>query len=239
MVERVGRADLVQRLADMLGGLGDAGPVLVGVDGVDGAGKTTLASELTLAISGRGRTCHHVELDDFQHARPYRTRRGVHSPLGCYYDTFDYRAVATLLLDPLRRGGDCRCRLRFFDQPNQRPYPEEWVTVPSDAIVIIDAGYLHRPELAGRWDLTLFVTVPFEVAIQRGIQRDLGFQLQREPRSDEEARVVEERIRKRWQLAWIPAQQLYQEVVDPKSKADVLIDNTDLAAPAVEWQVRP
>ena len=54
----------------------------VGVDGVDGAGKTVFAAELADTLRRQGREVVQVSLDDFHHVRAIRYRRGRTSPEG-------------------------------------------------------------------------------------------------------------------------------------------------------------
>lgn len=236
-METMPRAALLEQLAGRVIGLRSGDPILVGVDGVDGAGKSTLAGELRSAVEACGRPAVHVELDDFQRPRERRNRRGPHSPEGCHEDVFDLEAISALLLEPLRSGRPFR--LRHFDQATQRLHPEEWVSVGEGAVVIVDGGYLFRPELSGRWDLSLFVTVPPELSLRRGVERDLAHVLGREPMGEKEAAAVRERMEQRWRRGWLPAQRLYQQRVDPVRRVSAVIDNSDVERPGVEWRNPP
>lgn len=231
------RAALLELLADRVVGLDPGDPLLVGVDGVDAAGKSTLARDLRSAVEARGRRAVHVELDDFQRPRERRNRRGPHSPEGCYEDVFDLDAISGLLLGPLRSGRPFR--LRHFDQAAQRPHPEEWVRLGRGAVVIVDGGYLLRPELAGRWDLSLFMAVPPELSLRRGVDRDLAHVLGLGSVGAEESAALRERMELRWRRGWLPAQRRYQERVDPARRASAVIDNSDPERPGVEWRDRP
>jgi uridine kinase len=83
--------DLVARLADAVEGLRRRdGRVVVGIDGPDAAGKTTLADRLAAALPGMPRR---VSIDDFLQPRGQRYRRGELSAEGYYRDLFDLPAV--------------------------------------------------------------------------------------------------------------------------------------------------
>lgn len=69
--------------------------MLVGIDGPDAAGKTTLADGLAAAIGG---PVHRVSIDDHQRPRAERYARGELSPEGCYRDTHDLAAFAVACL---------------------------------------------------------------------------------------------------------------------------------------------
>lgn len=63
--------------------------VLVGIDGPDAAGKTTLAGRLADAVPG---SVHRVSVDDFVNPPEERYRRGELSPEGFYRDLVDVAA---------------------------------------------------------------------------------------------------------------------------------------------------
>src|ERR671937_1286035 len=57
-------------------------PVRVAIDGVDAAGKTTLADELAPVLRRRGREVVRASIDGFHRPRAERYRRGELSPEG-------------------------------------------------------------------------------------------------------------------------------------------------------------
>jgi len=61
----------------------------VGIDGVDGAGKTTFADELAAALAPFGRPVIRAGVDGFHHPRAVRYRRGRESPEGFFRDSYD------------------------------------------------------------------------------------------------------------------------------------------------------
>ena len=56
--------------------------VRVGIDGVDGSGKTVFAGELSAVLREAGRQVVQVSVDDFHHVRALRYRRGRSRPRG-------------------------------------------------------------------------------------------------------------------------------------------------------------
>jgi uridine kinase len=79
--------------------------VRVGIDGVDGAGKTTFAAKLGRALQERGRPVVRISVDDFHRRRADRYRRGRDSPVGFWLDAFDYARLHADVLVPLGPGG--------------------------------------------------------------------------------------------------------------------------------------
>ncbi len=87
-------------------------------------------------------------------------------------------------------------------------------------MLIVDAVFGMRPEYDDYWDLRIWLDVPAELALARGIERD----------AEMEGRVDAERLhRDRYHVAEL----LYVSEVDPKGKADVIIENADFANPVV------
>ena len=69
-------------------------PARVAVDGVDAAGKTTLADELAAGLSEARR----LSADDFLRPPEKRYQRGRGSPEGFYEDSFDYERLRDAVL---------------------------------------------------------------------------------------------------------------------------------------------
>ncbi len=217
-----GRRDLIDALASAIMSPRLAHPTRVAIDGRSAAGKTTLADELAEAISALGRDVIRSEIDDFHfpgHAD--RSRRGVWTAQSRYDEAYDYAAFRTLMLEPLGPGGNRRCRPALFDSFHDRPLPERWRDLADDAIAIVDGVFLQRPELAGHWDYVIWLAIDAETSLERARQRDIAWV------GSEEA-VVE-----RYRRHTIPAEELYQRIVDPAAHADAVIDNRDVGTPVI------
>jgi len=187
-------------------------PLRVGIDGVDGAGKTTLADELAKALGAKGRPCLRASIDGFHMPRSHRIRRGEYSPEGYFLDSFDYDALREELLDPLGPGGNRECRTRVFDYRTDSPAAEPQTTVPAHTVLLFDGVFLQRPELDGCWDFVVFVQAEFDTILRRVQDRD-------------EWMGDLEEIRKRYLLRYIPGQQLYLGSCKPAARADVVVMN--------------
>lgn len=213
----VERAEALRLLAQMIIKIERPHPVRVGVDGYSAAGKSTLADELAAVVTSLGRPCLRADLDDFKRPRAERPP----GPEGFYRGAFDLGAIGTFLLAPLGPGGDRQVRLRFFDQQHQASFPTEVRSVPLDAVVIADGAYLLRPELRDLWDFRIFVEIDFDLVLARGAARDAAWM--------DSAEAAAERYR----TYYIPAERLYDAEADPRSHADVIVDNRNLASPII------
>jgi uridine kinase len=192
-------------------------PVRVGIDGISAAGKTTLADELVGPLERMGRTVIRAQIDDFHRPKAERHQLGPYSAEGYYLYSFDYSAIRDLLLRPLGPSGNRRYRAAAFDQPNDVPIDSLEREAPIDAILLADGVFLFRPELNDFWDVRIFVDADMEVATHRAIERDLAFGWGVTRASREEV----------YRRRYVPGEQHYFATVDPRSLADLIIENTD------------
>jgi uridine kinase len=149
-------ASLLDRLATAIVALHPTRIIRVAIDGVDGAGKTTLADALAPLVIAQGRPAIRASVDDFHHSRALRYARGRHSADGFYLDSYDYDAFRTLLLDPLSPEGAGRYIAKHFDLDNDRSFDPVTQQAPPTAALVVDGIFLHRPELRTCWDLSVF-----------------------------------------------------------------------------------
>ncbi|WP_240661914.1 cytidylate kinase family protein [Streptomyces sp. WAC 06738] len=219
------RGEFIRLLSEAVGAVASAHPVRVAVDGPPAAGKTTLADELAVALRGQGREVIRATVDDFLVPRAQRYRRGRYSAEGCYFDAHDRAALCRVLLDPLGPGGDRRFQPSVYDSDTDTALSPPAMTAPADAVLVFDGVFLLRPELLDRWDLRIFVSVPFEETVVRARVRRTA--------SAGSAADVE----RSWRDRYIPAQQLYFAAARPAEHADVIVYNEELQRPS--WEVRP
>jgi uridine kinase len=213
------RAAVLDQLTGLILAVDRPHPVRVAVDGVSAAGKTTLADELAGALEPHGRPVIRAEIDRFKRHLALRTRYPHDSAEDYYFELYDYPAIRTHLLEPLGPAGDRHYRTALLDYAasSEVDSPEE--TAPEDAILVTDGGFLLRPELAGWWDFRIFVHIDFELVLQRGAARDQSWM--------PSLAAARDRYRKRY----IPGEKLYLRRVRPHDHADVVVDNSDFAAP--------
>lgn len=128
---------------------------MIAVDGEDGAGKTRFADHLAAVFAEDGSPVLRATLDDFHRPRSERYRRGRSSPEGFYRDSYDYDAFRRLLIEPFRTGAEGGVRLAAFDLVADLPVDAPTVSVPTDAVLVVDGIFANRPELRGIWQLYL------------------------------------------------------------------------------------
>ena len=138
VLEELGDALAAVHVADRL--------TRIGIDGVDGAGKTVLAEEVAQLLTTRGRPCIRISVDYFERPPHERYARGELSPEGYYLDAFDFERFRSHVLS---------------------------VDGPIELVIVADGVFLQRPELVALWDATVWADADLEVTARRGIERDL------------------------------------------------------------------
>jgi uridine kinase len=137
---------VLEELGDALAAVHAAdGLTRIGLDGVDGAGKTLLAEEVAQLLTSRGRAAVRVSVDQFEPPPATRYARGELSPEGYYLDGFDFERFRDHLLS---------------------------ITGPASLVIVADGVFLQRPELADLWHATVWVEADLELAARRGAERN-------------------------------------------------------------------
>jgi uridine kinase len=215
------RTELLNRLSQLIQQIKKSHPTRVAIDGVDNAGKTTLANSLAKKLIDTGRSIIRASIDGFHQPKEKRYRRGHLSPEGYYSDSFDHDSMKQQLLIPLGSGGNFFYTTAVFDFRTDAPRTEPAKLASNNAILIFDGVFLFRPELNEHWDFRIFLHIDFDTVIERAILRD------RSLFGDDQTTV--ERYTKRY----IPGQQMYLQRVRPNLIADIVIDNTDPNYPKI------
>jgi uridine kinase len=225
--------DLVGELSAVVTGMSRLHErVLVGIDGPDCAGKTTLANRLADALlvttpqtPTTAVTTLRASVDGFNRPRAQRYRRGELSPEGYYLDGFDYPALLDQCLLPFLNG-EARIRTTTYDHRRDARANAEATAVPARAVLILDGVFLLRPELRGLWTLSLYLRVSAQETLRRARSRD------------GELFGSAEEIERRYLERYLPGQALYRATADPESHAHLLLDNEDADEPTIKrWTV--
>jgi uridine kinase len=216
------RQNILGQLADLICAVECPHPVRVAIDGVDAAGKTTLANELIPLIEARARPVMRASVDGFHSPRAVRYRLGADSPEGYYRDSFDNAAMLREVLIPLGPGGNRIYRQGVFDFRADAPTLKPACEAPSNGILLFDGVFLLRPELVDHWDLSIFIDVDFEISVPRAVARDLA-----QSRGHLEA----ESIRQKYARRYVPGQRIYLAEANPRARADVVWRNNHLDTP--------
>jgi uridine kinase len=219
-VTLVNRADLLRDLATIILGRALPHPTRVAIDGVDAAGKTTLANEIAAVLKTCSRQVVRASIDGFHN--PKHIRRRDDSAEGYFRSSFNYQALVDNLLTPLGPNGSRLFRRATFDFRADAAVVSERELAAPDAILLFDGVFLLRTELRTHWDLSIFVQADFETTVARAEVRD------RVLFGDAAA------VRQRYESRYVPGQRLYLEQEQPRKFADIIVFNNDFGDPRLE-----
>lgn len=191
--------------------------ILVALDGVDGAGKSFLAQELTaLAIDRGSRPIVSLSIDGFHRPKADRLAAGA-GPEGFYRGSYRYEAFRASVVNTLRADGSITPAV--WDVALDEPVHMAPIVVPPNGVVLVDGIFLQRPELTEIWDATVWVHAPFDVSVPRGNTRFPG-RHDADPEAPSNRRYVE-------------GQRLYFAEARPAERAMWVWDNTALDQPTL------
>ncbi|UQE76025.1 hypothetical protein MYK68_05360 [Gordonia sp. PP30] len=213
---------IIERISAELIAADPGRPWRVGVDGVCGAGKSTFARTLTAVIQGSGRPVVFIDSDGFHHTRARRYRQGRSSARGYYDDAYDFDSLASEVLRPLGPDGSRRYATKVHDLTSDEVITGATAVAAANSIVIFDATFIQRPELDGLWDDVLYLHSDESAAIARGVTRDA------------DALGGEAAARIAFESRYMAACRIYLAERQPRSRASIVIDNTDPGRPVVE-----
>jgi uridine kinase len=166
-------------------------PIVVGISGFGGAGKSTLARRLASQIAG----AHRLRGDDF--LDPERSHR--RSP---DWDGVERMRLVSEVLVPLREGRESVFR-RYDWSRGRLAAPEP---MPRAEVLLVDLVGLFHPEATGAIDLAIWCDVDAETAARQGMARDLAL-----GRSHLEL----------WRDVWIPNDADFARRFAPRDYADI------------------
>lgn len=173
--------------------------VLVAIDGLGGAGKSTLASNLAQRLGDKGRSVIVIHIDDFVFPTSERPKGvGAAKPVG---GDFDWGRLQKEVLETLRAGEVAR--YSRYDWPTDR-HAETLEARPS-GVVLVEGVSTCRRELSEFYDLRIWVECSRSERLRRGIARD------------------GESFRWRWEEDWMPAEDHYAKTHVPAVRADFCV----------------
>jgi len=179
---------------------------IVGISGIDCAGKTSLAARLAEELRAAGEDTVVIGGDDFN--RP-RSERSTHPAEDPDYG-FAYGQLVEEVLVPAREGRRVETRLRVKDWQRDE-WDEGAVVVEPGAIVLLEGVFLFTPEILPLLDLKVWLEISFDDALERALVRDA------------QAMGGPDGVRDRYTTRYWPGQRLHLERDRPRESADLVL----------------
>jgi len=144
-------------------------PYIVGIDGLSGAGKTTLVKKLQDYLKNQ---CNivvlHIDDHIVERDRRYHTR--YEEWYEYYYLQWDAEMLVEKLFKKLH-SNSTELTLPFYDKSIDQ-IEHKTLSIHSNCMVIIEGIFLQRKEWKEYYDFTIFVDCPREKRYERVLQRD-------------------------------------------------------------------
>jgi uridine kinase len=192
---------------------------VVGISGIDGAGKTKFAESLEEFLIARDYTTQMIAIDDFHN--PQADRYAGDNQADNYYNrSFNIDLIVEKLLLPLQQGNAFSIQLTLLDWHTDKYDIEKTYSFDQKTIAIIEGVFLFRKGLSPYIDYKIFLEIPFEESKRRALFRD--------------ATVSEAELRK-YDEKYVPAQRKYLAEFPPSEIADMIIDNVNWESPYITF----
>ncbi|MEC5170869.1 phosphoglycerate transporter [Glaciihabitans sp. GrIS 2.15] len=174
-----------------------ARPIVVGVSGYGGSGKSTLTRQLVARLPGAVR----IRGDDF--LDPTRSHKRSSD-----WDGVERLRLVSEVLTPVREGRSSVFR-RYDWGRGELGVAER---LPYAEVLIVDLIGLFHPDALPSIDLSIWCDLDLETSAQRGIDRDAGMGR------------IHDRL---WRDVWLPNERDFEDQFSPRTRADVVYPMSD------------
>jgi len=189
-------------------------PTRITINGIEGTGKTTFASEFVTYLCGHSFAAIHVSIDGFHFNKAHRYKLGRDSAKGYYEDAYNEAAFVAKVLR-MSQGTP-----PLYVKATHDLITDDYLDLPpiklsKNAVIVTDGCYLFKPVFNPYWDLRVYLKTDFKIALERGVSRDQG------------ALGGYEKAKEKFELRYHAASRRYNYEVNPELLADIVIDNSD------------
>ncbi len=184
--------------------------LLVGISGIDGAGKGHVTGRLLSALQSAGVEAVSLNVDGWLNLP--RVRFSAHEPAKHFYEhALRLDALFAELVLPLRNAREIDLTAPFAEETATEFRPHRYRFAGVEAI-LLEGIYLFKRAYRGHFDLAVWVDCPFEVALERALARG------------QEGLSAEATV-EAYRTIYFPAQRIHFEMDAPREGADLVLGN--------------
>ena len=194
---------------------------IIAIDGIDASGKTNFSSRLKSELAKSNIIAEIISIDDFHNEKKTRYKKGRHSPIGFYLDSYNYSTFLEQTIVPFKKQ-KTTITSKYFDLEKDKIQIEQ-INLKSIKMLIVEGIFLHRKELNKYWDYSIYLDITFEEGLKRNIERD------KTATTNQKIKTLTEKYNTRYKAG----QLIYLEQNQPQSKANLIIDNNDFMNPKI------
>ena len=186
--------------------------VVLGIDGLGGAGKSTISDELCSELERIGIHTILLHIDDFIHVKSIRYN-AAYPEWQCYYDLqwrYDYFSQ---IISQLKDNSTCNCEIELYDKEHDG-YVTTTCSIEKKTVIIVEGIFLQRDELQRTFDYMIYIDIPEAVRMSRVLKRDTYI-------------GNEQQIVNKYKNRYFPAERYYFNEYHPERTADYVIGEKD------------
>ncbi len=184
---------------------------IIGIDGLGGAGKSTICEALREKLSDHGYQVVLLHIDELITKRNVRYN-SQYPEWQCYYDLqwrFDYFNNIVNQMKNVQYG---EVEIEIYDKDND-DYAIQKEILGDKILILVEGIFLQRKEYDQIFDYMIYIDVPEVVRLQRVLRRDIYIGDDKE-------------ITEKYENRYFPAERKYVEEYSPMEKADYIISNS-------------
>lgn len=185
-----------------------ARPLLVGIDGLGGAGKTTYVKHMEKGLAKTNCQVVTFHLDDHIVERNKRYETGYEEWVEYYTLQWDVERLTNDLFKPLHTHWDTII-LPFYNIVTDSTSAKQ-IQIEPNSIVLIEGVFLQRPQWRSFFDYIIFLDCPRKLRHERVLKRDSTI-------GNHQA------IHAKYKRRYWPAEKHYMNSVKPINNADVVV----------------
>lgn len=143
-------------------------PLIVAIDGLGGAGKTTFVNDLANTLK-KVSTINVLHMDDYIVEREKRYNTGYDEWFEYYYLQWDVACIKNFLEKV--QGNAQELTLPFYNRTTNTVVNIKKVFEPN-SMLLIEGVFLQRKDWRSFYDYTIFLECPLEIRKERVLKRD-------------------------------------------------------------------
>jgi uridine kinase len=189
--------------------LTDGKTVIVGIDGLGGAGKSSISEEIYEQLSKDNIHTEMLHIDDFIHPKNIRYNDN-YAEWECYYNLqWRYDYLLENVINPIKKNGKFTGLIELYDK-NEDRYEKKSVDIKEGSVVLIEGIFLQREELSQVFDYMIYIDVPESERLTRVLKRDgyIG---------------TADDIKEKYENRYFPAERHYVNMYSPSKLADYVV----------------